>query len=68
MRKHNTPEEKLSRKLAYTRLREIGMIAKHAVRLRDWTDNKIDMICSGEAKPSGIIIRVNKRCGKTKKH
>lgn len=58
----------MSRKLAYTRLREIGMISKHAARVRDWTDNKIDMICAGVAKPAGIIIKkVRKRCGKIKK-
>ena len=52
MRRHITPEEIEARRKAYQKLRKAGIAAKAARVIRDWTNNKIEMICKGEAKPA----------------
>jgi len=49
MRPHKTKKEK--RRMAYRKLRRAGIEVRLAKIFRDWTDNKIQMICSGESKP-----------------
>jgi len=51
MRQHNTLEEKQKRVECYHKLRLAGVPPVHARRIKDWTDNKIELVCSGIAKP-----------------
>jgi len=53
-RRHKTPEEKFSRRMAYARLREAGFNSRIALKLRDWNDNKIEKLEKHEIKPIGI--------------
>lgn len=50
-RKHETEAEKLDRRLRYNKLRKAGIDPRRALIFRDWTDNKIDLICQGIANP-----------------
>jgi len=50
-RKHKTKQEKEIRKNMYKKLREAGCTCHEATVFRDWTSNKIELICKGEAKP-----------------
>jgi len=56
MRKHNTPKEKRARRKAYQKLRKAGIPVSCAIVIRDWTDNKIEMICRGEAEPAFLYF------------
>jgi len=51
MRKHETEKQKKERRERYLILRFFGICPRLAVIYRDWTDNKIKMICRGEAVP-----------------
>ena len=42
---HKTKREKLERKIAYAKLRSIGLCVNASRLIRDWTDNKIDLVC-----------------------
>lgn len=50
-RQHKTIEQKKERLERYWLLRYSGIEPRKALIFRDWTDNKIAMIISGEAKP-----------------
>jgi len=50
-RKHKTEQEKEIRRKMYKMLKEAGLNSHEAQVFRDWTSNKIKLICSGEAKP-----------------
>ena len=51
-RKHYTYKQKLQRNCAYWLLRNVaGLDARKALKIRDWTDNKILLILKGEANP-----------------
>lgn len=49
--RHETPEEKMMRKLKYMELRDAGISAKAAIYYRDWTLNKVRLITEGGATP-----------------
>jgi hypothetical protein len=50
-RQHKTEMQKAERRERYSCLRACGISTRQAVLFRDWTNNKIAMICRGEAKP-----------------
>jgi len=49
-RRHKTPTEKFLRRFYYSLLKASGISAREAAIFRDWTTNKIFMICRG-ARP-----------------
>ena len=50
-RRHKTEQEKEIRRKMYKMLREAGLNSHEAQVYRDWTSNKIKLICSG-SKPA----------------
>jgi hypothetical protein len=58
MREHKTKQQKKARMKAYKRLRRIGVPYKLAVRYMDWTDNKIEMIVTGQSLPTDLFLFV----------
>lgn len=48
---HETPEQKFKRKMKYIELKEAGQSARRARIFRDWSLNRVRMICEGRADP-----------------
>lgn len=67
-RQHHTKEEKEDRVRRYHKLVDAGIPPKCALRYRDWTDNKIQMICDGLAVPTDLWLakQENKKWKKRK--
>ena len=53
-RKHFTKEEKYERRMNYRLLKNAGLTTDSALRVRDWTDNKIMMVALGDCHPAGV--------------
>ena len=70
MRKHNTEEEKSKRRKAYNKLIAAGIPTKSAYRIRDWTDNKVELVANGNARPVFLLFEMEKikQYGNLKKH
>lgn len=61
MRKHNTIKEKLNRRKAYNKLIAAGIPTKSATRIRDWTDNKVELVVIGISKPIFLLREIEEK-------